>query len=229
MRTRQLYGEKLNKYKTVFNSGIDYRDFFLDHELAYYITQDGYKKLRAGDIYVTTELVEKLCWLEDKEKYPGYFFVQVAEFMSRCGYCSAFASSIVQLSTKHRLPRKKVVELILIALKGCGCRNFCYILTIVWRDRSWNELMETCLQHLYWTDCKRHNLSVNGGDNPQIQVGKDTMVGVVQEEALRDERSDTLLIFPFLNNEEHKHYVARSQEQVKLVESVIDYMRMQKY
>jgi ribose 5-phosphate isomerase RpiB len=31
-------------------------------------------------------------------------------------------------------------------------------------------------------------------------------------------------MFPFLNNEEREHYVARSQEQVKLVESVIDYI-----
>jgi hypothetical protein len=133
---REYFRKVLIDYLEDYNGGLEYIDFNLSDQLPYFVTNDCYRKLRqCNGSEESSDNVIPLDWAEDNQKYPGFRYVQLAEFMNRCGYSSSFASAIVQLSTQHGgLPRDKVVELILIAMKGCGSRNFCYVLTVLWKN-----------------------------------------------------------------------------------------------
>jgi hypothetical protein len=223
---REYFRKVLIDYLEDYNGGLEYIDFNLSDQLPYFVTNDCYRKLRqCNGSEESSDNVIPLDWAEDNQKYPGFRYVQLAEFMNRCGYSSSFASAIVQLSTQHGgLPRDKVVELILIAMKGCGSRNFCYVLTVLWKNIQKQELLDSCLQHLYWATCQKNGLTVNGGNNPRMRGGKDTMEGVIPQEAINGERDQNLALFPFLSEEERSEYEGYSNEQVKLVKHLIEYI-----
>jgi hypothetical protein len=65
---------------------------------------------------------------------------------------------------------------------------------------------------------------VNGGNNPRMRGGKDTMEGIIPQEAINGERDQNLALFPFLSEEERSEYEGYSNEQVKLVKHLIEYI-----
>jgi hypothetical protein len=226
---RTAVRRRLREYKSNSNGGFDFHNFNLMEEMNLFITKGSYSKLRADMPYTKgnqpCEAVTPLQWLEDNQHYPGFRFIEVAEFMTCFGYSSAHASAINKIRKFHMLPRPKVIELILIALKGFGIRNFCYILTVVWEKRSRDQLVSGCLQHLYWADS--HRLSGKGGGvgdehDPQIRADCDGMEGLVPKEAMEGVRSQSLPLFPFVDKEEQKQFEIVSDKQVLDLTRVID-------